>query len=51
MELEFLSADENKQVLMACVHCWTRIQVTTRIQIPNPMATLYYAEHVNIVQT
>ena len=34
--------------LMSYLHCRTRIQVPTRIRIPNPMATLYYAEHVHI---
>ena len=33
---------------MACVHCWTRIQVTTGIRIPN---SGYSAEHVHIAQT
>ena len=37
--------------LMVHLHCWTRIRVQTWIRIPNPMATLYYAEHVHIVQT
>ena len=32
---------------MAHFHCRTRIQFQTGIQIPNPMATLYYAEHVS----
>ena len=31
--------------LIAYVHCRTRIQIRT--QIPNPMATWYYAEHVS----
>ena len=38
-------------LVMAYLHCWTRIQVLTLIQIPNPVATLYYAEHVRIAQT
>ena len=35
---------------MAHLHLrrWTRVR--TRIRIPNPMATLYYAEHVHIAQ-
>ena len=32
---------------MAYFHCRTRIQIQTRTQIPNPMATWYYAEHVS----
>ena len=48
MELDFLSDNENKQVLMACVHCWTRIQITTEIRIPN---LGYSAEHVHVTQT
>ena len=36
---------------MAQLHYQTRIQVRTRIRIPNPMATLYCAEHVHIAQT
>ena len=36
---------------MAHLHWWERILVWTRIQIPNSMATLYYAEHVYIAQT
>ena len=36
---------------MAYLHCRTRIWIPTQIQIPNQMATLYYAEHVPIVQT
>ena len=35
------------KTLMAHLHCRRR----TRIQIPNPMATLYYAGHVHIAQT
>ena len=37
--------------VMANLHCWTWIQVPTPIRIPNPIATLYYAEHVHIAQT
>ena len=37
--------------LMAYLHCWTWIQVPTPIRIPNPMATLYYAEHDHIAWT
>ena len=33
------------KTLMAHFHCRTRIQIQTRIQIPNPKAT--YAEHVS----
>ena len=33
------------------LHCRTRIRVQTWIRIPNPMATLYYAEHVHTAQT
>ena len=36
---------------MAYSHCRTRIQVPIRIQIPNPMAILYYMEHVYIIWT
>ena len=36
---------------MAYLHCGTRTQIPTRIQIPNPMAALYYAELVHIAQT
>ena len=32
---------------MAHFHCSRR----TRIRVPNPMATLYYAKHVHIAQT
>ena len=32
---------------MPYLHCRVRIQVPTQIQIPNPMATLYYAEPVD----
>ena len=32
---------------MAYFHCRTRIQIRTQTQIPNPMATQYYAEHVS----
>ena len=35
--------------IMAYLHCWTRIRVVTKIRFPNLMATLYYAEHVQIV--
>ena len=37
--------------LMAHLHCgrWTWVQ--TWIRIPNPIATLYWAEHVRIAQT
>ena len=30
---------------MAHLHCWTRTRIPTQIQIPDRMATLYYAEH------
>ena len=36
---------------MARLHCRRRTRVQTRIRIPNPMATLYYAEYVHIAQT
>ena len=36
---------------MAYLHCWTWIQVPTQIQNPNPITTLYYAEHVHIAWT
>ena len=38
-------------MVMAYLHCRTRIQVPTRIRIPNPMATLYYAGHIHIAWT
>ena len=34
-------------LIMADLHCQTRIQIRTQIQIPNPMATQYYVEHVS----
>ena len=37
--------------LMAYLHCRTRIQILTRIQIPNLTATLYYVQHIHIEQT
>ena len=37
--------------MMAHKHWWRRTRVQTRIRIQNPMATLYYAEHVHIAQT
>ena len=36
---------------MARLHCRRRTQIQTRIQIPNPMVTLYCVEHVHIAQT
>ena len=36
---------------MTHLHCQRRARVWARIQIPNPMATLYYAEYVHIAQT
>ena len=36
--------------LMACLHCWRRTRVPTRIRIPNLMATLYCTETVPIAQ-
>ena len=33
---------------MAYLHCWTQTKVPTPIQVPNSMATFYYAEHVHI---
>ena len=36
---------------MAYSHWQRQTQVRTQIQIPNPMATLYYTEHVHIAQT
>ena len=37
--------------VMAYLHCRTWVQTQqTRIRIPNPMATLYYAEHVHIAR-
>ena len=33
------------------LHCQRRTPVQTRIWIPNPLATLHCAEHVNIAQT
>ena len=36
---------------MAHVHCRRRTRALTWIRIPNPMATLYYAEHVHVAQT
>ena len=36
---------------MAYLHSRTLILVPTRIQIPNPMATFYYVDHVNIAGT
>ena len=36
---------------MAHLHWWNRTWIRTQIQIPNPMAILYYAEHVHIAQT
>ena len=36
--------------LMAYLYC-TRTGIPTGIQIPNPMATLYYAEHVHVPLT
>ena len=36
---------------MTHLHCRRRTRVRTRTRIPNPMATLYYAEHVHIAQT
>ena len=41
--VEFLS-------LMAHLHWRRRTRVRTWIRMPNPMATLYYAEHVHIAQ-
>ena len=37
--------------LMAYFHCRTRIHLLIRIRIPNPVATLYYAEHVHITDS
>ena len=37
-------------LFVAYLHWWTWIQVPTRIPIPNPMATLYYAEHFHVVR-
>ena len=37
--------------LLAYLHCRARIQVLTRIRIPNLMYTLYYAKYVHIAQT
>ena len=34
--------------VMAYSHCWTRIQIRTRI--PNPMGTLYYVEIFTLVR-
>ena len=33
---------------MVYIHCRSQIQVPTRIRIPNPMSTLYYAVHVHV---
>ena len=33
--------------LMAHFHCQTWIQIRTRIRIPNPITTWYYAAHVS----
>ena len=33
--------------LMAYFHCRTQIQIRTQTQIPNPMTTEYYGEHVS----
>ena len=35
---------------MTYLHCQRRTRVQTLVQIPNPMATLYYVEHVHIAQ-
>ena len=35
--------------VMAHLHCRRQTRIWTRIQIPNIMATLNYAEHVHIV--
>ena len=35
---------------MAHLHLQRRTRVQTRIQIPNLMATLHYAEHVHIAE-
>ena len=40
-----------KYRVMAHLHCQRRTRVRTRIQIPNPLATLYYAEHIHVAQT
>ena len=37
--------------IMTYFHCRTRIQIRTQTWIPNPVATLYYAEHVPNGQT
>ena len=37
--------------VMAHLHWRGRTRVRTRIWIPNPMATVYYVEHVHIPQT
>ena len=36
---------------MAYLHCRRRTRLQTLIRIPNPMATLYCAEHVPIAET
>ena len=36
---------------MAHLHGQRQTRVQTRIRIPNPMATLYYPEHVYMAQT
>ena len=37
--------------VLAYLHCQSHTWVQTRIRIANPVAALYYAEHVHIVQT
>ena len=39
------------QMEMAYLHWRKRTRVQARIRIPNPMATLYYTEHIHIAQT
>ena len=38
-------------IFMVYLHCRTRNQVLIKIQIPSPVATLCYGEHVHIAQT
>ena len=40
-----------KNLWKGTVEIMAHLQCQTRIQIPNPMATLYYVEHVHIAQT
>ena len=38
----------NHAGIMAHLHCQTWIQIPTRIQIPNQIPTLYYAQHFTL---